>query len=171
MEKAEEAALLDVAGVVAGVGGRFYISCRVGWHIGKVRTLPAVDSARLLCGTVIEISIFVLFHTQKLTAKVVPGTSRQVNGMTIAGGGGGFAERETRTAREVGWGAEPYLCFAVDCEVCRRDENEWVRKLPEMPAKVGYEGARIALGRKFGWGHPAVESLCVDGESGEGERG
>ena len=87
MEKAEEAALLDVAGVVAGVGGRFYISCRVGWHIGKVRTLPAVDSARLLCGTVIEISIFVLFHTQKLTAKVVPGTLRQVNGMTIAGGG------------------------------------------------------------------------------------
>ena len=78
---------------------------------------------------------------------------------------------KTKTAREVGWGAEPYLCFAVDCEVCRRDENEWVRKLPEMPAKVGYEGARIALGRKFGWGHPAVESLCVDGESGEGERG
>ena len=57
----------------------------------------------------------------------------------------------TKTAAEVGWSAEPYPYVAVDCEVCRREEPGWERRLPELPERVGEEASRLRLGRKFGW--------------------
>jgi stage II sporulation protein D len=57
----------------------------------------------------------------------------------------------TKTAAEVGWSPEPYPYFAVDCEVCQREELAWERPLPELPRRVGDEAARLLLGRKFGW--------------------
>ena len=50
----------------------------------------------------------------------------------------------TKTAAEVGWSAEPYPYFAVACEVCRREEPGWERRLPELP-----ERERIAVTMRF----------------------
>ena len=75
----------------------------------------------------------------------------------------------TKTAVEVGWGAEPYPYFAVDCSVCQRDEKEWERALPELPGKVGDEGARIALGRKFGWDILPSNNYVLTGKVARGK--
>jgi len=75
----------------------------------------------------------------------------------------------TKTAREVGWGAEPYPYFAVDCSVCQRDEKEWERELPELPGKVGDEGARLVLGRKFGWNILPSNNYVLTGKVAKGK--
>lgn len=74
----------------------------------------------------------------------------------------------TKTAEEVGWSPEPYPYFAVACPVCERDEPKWERELPELPSRVGDEGARIRLGRRFGWDALPSNNYVLEGNVARG---
>jgi stage II sporulation protein D len=62
----------------------------------------------------------------------------------------------TRTLAELGFSADGYPFYAVECEFCQRNPDHWERRfraaeIPEILEQHGQESARLAVVRRLGW--------------------